>query len=551
MKKLVSTILLTALSLSALCVPASAKTQPNGQTVDMVLFWVTNSAGEDVLVSHTKVSEMEADMQAGKISAVNHNYSVLDKYVTTLHQEAQGFTVPEFVTYAQEKSTLPALQSLNLRFAGRDEVAFWEIDDDGYDELDTYTYADLYGVARYNFPLLYEYWNYKTQDYYDPAGNMSREQVIDYIFDHGEPETWLLSVRAFSQRFQATGEKYGAADYNMENYWQTQGLMDNERTIRLMAPMTEAELRGKVSTAFNTRYWVANIRLSMQDAPQIQSLGNVAAPTATMTEDDENYYIRFSCATEGATILYNQNYLSVNYTPTKEYDGRPAVVPKQYFKDGEVTITCRAVKDGYSDGGVTTLKLRATGAEAKAITGDVAADAWYAENVRYVLDRGLFDLTGADAFSPEAPMTRAMLATALYRMAGSPKGAGIADTPLTDVSPYADYAEAVAWCYASGVVSGYEDGTFRPSGSITREQIAAMFCRYAEKIAGADMTASNDLSAYTDKGIISGWALDNVRWAVGAGLITGMTTDTIAPQGTATRAQTAAMVQRLAGHIGG
>ena len=219
MKRRLSGFLAALLLLLSLSVPASAKTIPAGQTVGTVLFYVTNDMGEDVLVSHIPVTQMEADLQAGKIDSTNHNYSLLDRYVTTLHQEAQGFTAPEFVTYAQSKSTVPAIRSAALTFAGEDQMAFWEIDQTGYDDMDTYTWNELYGVQRYNFPLLYEYWNYRTQDYYDPSGVMSREEVIDYIFDHGEPETFLLSVRAFSQRYMITEEKYDAKDYNMENYW--------------------------------------------------------------------------------------------------------------------------------------------------------------------------------------------------------------------------------------------------------------------------------------------------------------------------------------------
>jgi hypothetical protein len=97
---------------------------------------------------------MEADMKAGRIDTTVHNYSLLDRYVTTVHQEAQGFTVPEFVAYAQSKSDLSSLRDLNLTFAGQDEIRFWEIDQTAYDDMDTYTYDNLYGAARYNFPLL-------------------------------------------------------------------------------------------------------------------------------------------------------------------------------------------------------------------------------------------------------------------------------------------------------------------------------------------------------------------------------------------------------------
>ena len=544
---------LAILLIAALCViPASAKTIPAGQTVGTVLFYVVNRAGEEVLVSHIPVSEMEADMRAGLIDDTNHNYSVLDRYVTTVHQEAQGFTAPEFVAYAQSKSTVPAIREAALTFAGEDRLSFWEIDQTGYDELDTYTFQELYGVARYNFPLLYEYWNYRTQEYYDPAGIMSREEVVDYIFDHGEPETMLLSVRAFSQRFFLTEDKYETGDYNMEDHWLNQGLMDNQRTVRLMMPMTERELREKIPTASNTRYWCANIRLSMADAPDIPSQGRVDPPDAVMTEDAENYYIEFSCATPGATVLFNHNFMSPSYTPTCEYTGGAAAVPKALFPDGVVTMTCRAVKDGWTDAGVVTLTLRSSGRYAPPAWqnpwSDVAEDAWYYENVKFVSENGYFDPLAAGVFGPGEPMTRAMLALALYRMAGSPAVSEAA--PFADVPPGAPYGDAVAWCYAAGVVNGMSDTEFAPDATITREQIVTMFCRYAEKVAKADITLSDDLAAFADRETVSAWALPGIRWAVAVGLINGTTATTISPQGTATRAQTAALVQRLADLVG-
>lgn len=546
--RLVSLGLFLSLLFSLLCVMAGAKTNSTGQTVDTVLFYVKNSAGEDILLSHMSIAEMEADLEAGQINTVNHNYAVLDRYVTTIHQEAQGFTVAELLDYAQRKSVLPALRTLELSFTGEDKIAFWEIDQSGFDEMDTYTWDTLYGTARYNFPLLYEYWNYRTQDYYDPNGSMSRDQVIDHILANSEPEQFLLSVRAFSQRYMLTDGKYGTGDYNMENLWLNRGVMDTTRALRMMLPMTENDLRGAISTASNTRYWISNLRLDMTKAPTVAALGKVSEPTATMSEDEHNYYISFSCATPGAVILYNHNYSSPSYTPTCAYTGGEVVVPKSVFPNGVVTMTCRAVKDGYTDAGVTTLQLTASGAYTKWSNpySDVTSDSWFYNNVAYVTQRGLFDAVSADHFAPDAPMTRAMLAQALYRMAGSPHADA---APFTDVAANTAYAKAVDWCYASGVVKGVSDISFDPDASITREQIVTMFHRYAQNVAKADMSVSSSLTAYTDADKLADWADAQMQWAVAAGLINGVTTTTLVPQGTATRAQTAAMVQRLENYL--
>jgi hypothetical protein len=532
--------LLLALAIFAAAVPAAAKTTPAGETVGTVLFYVENGAGEQILVSQIPVSEMEADMKAGKIDGTVHNYSLLDRFVTTLHQEAQGFTAPEFVTYARGKSSVAGLRGLDLSFSGEDVIRFWEIDQTGFDELDTYTYKDLYGMKRYNFPLLYEYWDYAKQDYCDPEGKMTRAEVIDHIFKNGEEEIFLLSVRAFSQRYMVTSEKFGV-DYNMESYWYGQGLLDNERTMRVMKPMTRDELYNRLPTASDTRYWTANILLGMEKKPDIKPLGTVAAPEAVMTEAGDNYYIRFSCATPGASILYNHNFVSPGYTPTSPYGDGAVVVPKQYFKSGEVTMTARAVKDGCTDAGVVTLKLKSSGTEQNPVSAsaysDVPEGAWYEDAVSYVMDRRLFDtLGGANKFAPESPMTRAMLAAALYRAQGSPGVTEFAD--FKDVTRGTPLSAAVSWCRSAGIVNGYEDGSFKPDDEITREQIAVMMYRWAS-YKKKDLSARGDLSRFPDAGETSNYARDALTWAVGVKIINGMDDGMVAPGGTATRAQVA------------
>ncbi len=158
---------------------------------------------------------------------------------------------------------------------------------------------------------------------------------------------------------------------------------------------------------------------------------------------------------------------------------------------------------------------------------------------------GLFDEVSKGKFGPQVPMTRQMLATALYRLAGSPADYSIYDTPFRDVDGNATYAKAVAWAYEKGVVNGMTDNTFAPNSSITREQIVTMFWRYAKNIAEADMTVSDNLSSFTDAGKVMPYAKESMKWAVGAGLINGITDTTIVPQGTAIRGQVAAMVMRL------
>lgn len=171
---------------------------------------------------------------------------------------------------------------------------------------------------------------------------------------------------------------------------------------------------------------------------------------------------------------------------------------------------------------------------------DVAADDWFAGAVQYVYDNGLMTGTAADTFAPNTSTTRGMLVSILYRLEGGPAAE---NAGFSDVDADAWYADAVNWAAANGVVSGYGD-TFGPNDTLTREQLAAILCNYAA-YKGQDVSARADLGVYADVASVSGWATDALSWANAKGLITGMTAETIVPQGDATRAQLAAILERF------
>lgn len=176
---------------------------------------------------------------------------------------------------------------------------------------------------------------------------------------------------------------------------------------------------------------------------------------------------------------------------------------------------------------------------------DVHPDDWFYDHVMFVYGNGLMNGTSDTTFSPNAPITRAQVAVIFYRMAGSPAVTG--DSPFSDVENgpgTAWYYNAVLWAQQNGIVSGYGDGTFRPGTDITREQLAVIFYNYA-KHKGYDVSAVNDLSGFTDAGDVSDWALPAMRWAVGSGIMGGYGDGILGPQGTATRAQVAAMLRRF------
>ena len=176
---------------------------------------------------------------------------------------------------------------------------------------------------------------------------------------------------------------------------------------------------------------------------------------------------------------------------------------------------------------------------------DVPEDAWYEDAAGYVYKHGLMAGTSATTFAPDVTTSRAMIATILWRMAGSPV-VNYAMT-YTDVAQGQWYSEAVRWATSEGVVTGYGNGLFGTNDPITREQLATMLWRYAQT-EGYDVSVGEDTNilSYTDAFDVAEYAISAMQWACGAGVING-TGDgsTLTPQGQATRAQAAVMLMRF------
>ena len=180
---------------------------------------------------------------------------------------------------------------------------------------------------------------------------------------------------------------------------------------------------------------------------------------------------------------------------------------------------------------------------------DVSAGDWFYEAVQFVYENGLMDGVAGNLFAPNATLNRAMAVTILYRLEGSP---GLDEEnlgyPFADVDGDTWYSDAVYWARLNGIVDGVENNHFNPTGSLTREQMATILYRYAQ-YKGADVSASGDLSGFVDSANVSDWAVDAVKWAVGTGLVNGVEGNALAPQGTSTRAQTAAILARFCGSV--
>ena len=216
------------------------------------------------------------------------------------------------------------------------------------------------------------------------------------------------------------------------------------------------------------------------------------------------------------------------------HDYQAVVTEPTLDEGGYTTHTCSRCGDSYVDS-----ETPALGHKCAAYT-DIPTD-WAKEGICFVIENGLMVGTTSTTFAPKDTLTRAMLVTVLYRMAGSP--AVDAPSGFADVDDGQWYSDAIAWAAANGIVNGVGGNKFAPSEPVTREQLAAIFFRYAK----AEAPEVDVLSGYPDAESVSTYARDAMAWAVSTGLVTGSKEADgtyLAPQGLAAREQAAAILMR-------
>ncbi len=216
----------------------------------------------------------------------------------------------------------------------------------------------------------------------------------------------------------------------------------------------------------------------------------------------------------------------------------------------DVTVTVTFKEEGKTeDKEETTTEETETEETTKPETitfSDVKESDWFYKGVSYVVENSMMNGVGDNQFAPNAPLTREMLAVVLYNMEKQPESTGV--NPFADVKADMWYTDAIVWANANGIVAGYDDSTFGLGDSITREQLATILYRYAQ-LKGYDVTEKADLTGYTDSTAISGYAVEAMQWANANGIVNGMTETTLAPQGTATRAQVATMLMNFCENV--
>ena len=261
---------------------------------------------------------------------------------------------------------------------------------------------------------------------------------------------------------------------------------------------------------------------------------------------------------------YDYRYCDIVDTPLKGYSTPSLAISavtlqlintyNEYFdnlhplEEGHAWIANRIMETlgsdfslGLSDGAVPVNPPAANERFADVHRGD-----WFYEAVEYCASRGFMAGTDNGIFSPNVALSRAMVAQILYAMENKPAGAP--GGKFSDVPDSAWFAAAVNWCAQAGVVAGMDDGTFAPDANVTREQLATMLCSYT-RYKGKDASPNGNIDQFSDVGLVSSWATDNVKWAVGHGIMAGKDGNVIDPTGNATRAEMAQMIYRLTTNV--
>lgn len=273
--------------------------------------------------------------------------------------------------------------------------------------------------------------------------------------------------------------------------------------------------------------------------------GSSSSGTPTTT-----YAVNVNAATNGAVAADKKTAskgttVTVTASPSKGYvvdavkvvdkDGKDVAVTE---KDGKYVFTMPA-----SAVTVTGSFKAETPAPVALPFTDVKSGNWFYDAVKYAYAQGLMTGTSATTFAPNGTMNRAMIVTVLYRLEKSPAVTGA--SKFTDVPAGQWYSDAVAWAAANKIVNGYDETTFGPMNAVTREQMAAILFRYEQVKGLENVTLEENLNRFPDQNKISAYAIPALQWAVGQKIINGNADGTLAPTGTATRAQVAQIFTNL------
>ena len=368
--------ILIYLSMSPLT--ASAKTTESAKA-ENVFIYAKNADDKNVLLKVLPLDDLKKishgqllNLMSGGETGKNYYISSIDNYPTTQYCEARGITVPELISYVKSITTVRNAASID--FKGADRIRLMATDSYGIYNR-TWTYDELYGVKRYYFEELMTSWeaDWEISGEIDAkSGVASDDYAANFknsdphyedkrrVFNSGKLTVPILATESFSGRTTAdslvASTEIGIADYIAKNGGKAAGslknALDDECSLRLTLPMTEADLMASHRTAFDNFKWTYNLLLEQAGLPAVASLGKVAQPVPSISVNRETMTITLTCPTAGATIYY-----SLDSAPQTLYS-RPITVDisGRDLAANPMTFYITAVREGYDDEGIVTVK---------------------------------------------------------------------------------------------------------------------------------------------------------------------------------------------------
>ena len=394
------------------------------------------------------------------------------------------------------------------------------------------------------------------QDTYDAiaALNAAGAAGIVVMMDPTTEETERYQIRVSTPNFQTVGMEISTPTL-------ITNAMDAEKLVAYLSENPEAVVKMEGRNYVNSQNLIVTKKAAVETDMTIyvtshidsvlpspgandnaSGVVGVLAMARAFKDIETNYNIQFITFGAEEVGLQGAYYFANNLTAQEIEDAITLAVYNDATADYVAVVGEGVYREYY-----TSLAEAAAAAGENTIRmlegfEDVSEEAWYSEAVNYVVSKGLMIGTSNTEFKPESKLTCAMLVTVLYRMAGSPEAAEAA--PFTDLEENAWYTDAIAWAYANGIAKGMTEETFAPDKEITREQMVTFLYRYA-KYAGIEIVAYTDYSKFEDAESVSGYAAVAMSWAVAEDIVEGISNNLLAPQGTATRAQVAAVIMRL------
>ena len=338
-----------------------------------------------------------------------------------------------------------------------------------------------------------------------------------------------------SLKFQMGVKKLGNVfenNTNLKNVYFTKGIQEIHEDVQKNINKSKVTFYGYAGTA--AKYYAQDNGIKFVECTPVSSI-KITGATSVLKKSTTKL-----TATISPSNAFNKDvtWTSSNTSiATVDKSGNVKGV-----KAGTATITATA-KDGTGVKGTYSVKVILTELPFK----DVNVDNWYYTAVKYVYNNKIMNGLSSTKYGPNEKLSRAMMATILYNMSGSPKVSGT--SPFKDVKDSKKwYYKAVLWASKNNIVSGYKNGNFGPSDNITREQVAVMLYKYA-KYRGKNVSKLGNITTFSDYKNVASYATTQMKWAVGTGVITG-SNNKLNPKGNATRAEAASMIYKYCSKVG-